>query len=70
MKMKRITARWIVYGLTLVMFGGSCACGQTLTQTPYIGARNIALGDANIGGIHDMSSMYENPAAIAKGCIR
>lgn len=63
--MKRMTARWIAYGFTLILIGGGSAAGQSLVQSPYVGARNIAFGNSDIGGIHDMSSMYENPAAIA-----
>ncbi len=56
--------RLVFFGITLAFLGSGCAYGQSLIPTSDLGARNVALGNANMSEAHDISCMYENPAAI------
>lgn len=57
--------RWLRYGIIMVYLIGAPLEAQTLIRESYLGARNVALGNANIADAHDMSAIYENPSSIA-----
>ncbi len=49
----------------LIAVTSQLALAQSVIPDLNIGARNAALGNANMSEYHDITSMYENPAAIA-----
>lgn len=57
--------RGILFGLILTFFGNVRADGQSMVSDSFIGARSVAMGSADMGEPHDISSMYGNPATIA-----
>lgn len=60
-----MTVNRILFGVMLISCFGIRTYGQTIISNSYLGARNAALGNANISEPHDISSIYENPSAIA-----
>lgn len=57
--------KWIYLSLAFAFLTGTRADSQTIISNFLIGARNVALGSADMAEPHDMTSMYENPATIA-----
>lgn len=50
--------------LIFVLLLSLLVMGQTIDKPSLIGARDAALGDADISGAYNISSMYENPASV------
>ena len=50
--------------IIFIWVGGSTAFAQSIVDNSYLGARNVALGSANVSESRDISSMFENPAAV------
>lgn len=63
--MRDMIFRGILFALAVTFFGSVCADGQSIIPDSFIGARSVALGSADMGEPHDISSMYADPAAIA-----
>lgn len=57
--------RGILFALALTFIGSVCADGQSLISNSFVGARSVAMGGADMGEPHDISSMYGNPATVA-----
>lgn len=57
--------KWVTYTIVLTLFGVDYAFGQNIIRSAYVGARNVALGNADMSEPYDMTSMYEDPATIA-----
>jgi hypothetical protein len=57
--------KWTSFFTALTFLGAACAYGQSIIPDSYLGARNAAMGSADMGEPHDLSSMYQNPATVA-----
>ena len=65
MSMTRLMERIVTYSIAFVLIATACANGQTVISPSLIGARNVALGGADMAQPHDISSIYDDPATIA-----
>ncbi len=65
MSKTRSMIRIISFSIAFALATAACVEGQTVIPPSMIGARNAAMGSADMAQPHDISSIYENPAAIA-----